>query len=189
MARPRSENKRKLILHAAVQTIAEAGLDATTQSIARRAGVAQGTVFTYFTNKDDLLNQLYLELKSQLRLTLAHSDEPKTLRDRVWMAWQAYVSWGVNHPSEHAVLAKLGLSSRISNETRNEGSRAFCDVSDLLEKARAGGALSNQPVEFTAAVMGGMGDITISFMRSAPATAEKTCLDGFNAFWNAVTKT
>lgn len=39
------------------------GPAAPTAKIRRRAGVAAGTLFTYFANKEELLNELYLELK------------------------------------------------------------------------------------------------------------------------------
>ncbi len=48
VARPRSEDKRMAILEAATEAIAEAGLGASTALIARKAGVAEGTIFRYF---------------------------------------------------------------------------------------------------------------------------------------------
>ena len=62
MARPRSEDKRDAILTAASELVATQGLGAATAKIAKQAGVAEGTLFIYFANKDDLLNQLYLEI-------------------------------------------------------------------------------------------------------------------------------
>ena len=62
MARGRSPDKRIAILGAAVHEIAETGLAASTAKIAGRAGVATGTLFTYFANKKELLNELYFEL-------------------------------------------------------------------------------------------------------------------------------
>ena len=58
MARPLSENKRNAILNAATQAVAALGTGASTAGIAKGAGVAEGSLFTYFSNKDDLLNQL-----------------------------------------------------------------------------------------------------------------------------------
>jgi AcrR family transcriptional regulator len=63
MARVRSPGKRSAILEAAVEEIAKSGLKASTAEIARSAGVAAGTVFTYFASKEELLNELYFELK------------------------------------------------------------------------------------------------------------------------------
>lgn len=186
MARPRSESKRQLILQAAVKLFAAEGLNASTLRIARQAGVAEGTIFTYFESKEELLNQLYLFLKGQLRLSLALYEQVDTLREQIWNAWRAYVNWGVDHPAEHEVLAKLALSTSLTETTRAEGNSAFCDVSALLDKAKALGILHKQPTEFIGAMMGAMGDVTMSFMRATPATAEIICIDGFNAFWKAV---
>ena len=66
MARVRSPEKRSAILQSAVHEIAEVGLGAPTAMIAKRAGVAAGTLFTYFASKEELLNELYLELKGQV---------------------------------------------------------------------------------------------------------------------------
>lgn len=188
MARPRSEDKRQTILRAATQLFAKEGLNAPTARIAKLAGVAEGTIFTYFDNKDELLNQLYLELKCELRATLVPPPESSELRAKVLHAWQSYVTWGVAHPDEHQVLAKLGLSARISDATRAEGNRAFCDVSGLLEQAKASGVLREQSTDFVGALMGAMGDVTMNFIRQAPASADATCLAGFAAFWNAIAK-
>ncbi|GGA40695.1 hypothetical protein GCM10010917_27430 [Paenibacillus physcomitrellae] len=43
-----------------------AGASASTIKIAKKAGVAEGILFVYFPTKDDLLNQLFLDLKSDL---------------------------------------------------------------------------------------------------------------------------
>jgi AcrR family transcriptional regulator len=51
MARVRSPEKRPAILRAAVREIAKVGLGAPTAKIARRAGVAAGTFFTYFRTR------------------------------------------------------------------------------------------------------------------------------------------
>ena len=67
MARPKSEDKRTAILEAATEVVAMLGVSAPTAKIAKGAGVAEGTLFTYFANKDELLNRLYLELKMDLR--------------------------------------------------------------------------------------------------------------------------
>ena len=66
MPRPRSDDKRAAIMSAATRVIAAQGLGAATATIAREAGVSNGSLFTYFDTKADLLNQLYLELKTDM---------------------------------------------------------------------------------------------------------------------------
>src|SRR5690606_879474 len=54
--------RRPAILDAAVRTFAERGFFASrTREIARRAGVAEGTIYLYFESKDDLLLTAFRE--------------------------------------------------------------------------------------------------------------------------------
>ena len=101
MARPKSKDKRNAILAAAIQVIAEQGVGAPTAKIAQLAGVAEGTLFTYFNTKDELLNQIYLDLKTELREAVsAGYPKDEILKNRVRHTWQAYVDWGVKSPTE-----------------------------------------------------------------------------------------
>ena len=187
MARPRSEDKRQAILLAATRLFAEEGLNAPTARIAKLAGVAEGSLFTYFASKDELLNQLYLELKRQLRSAMDPAPARAGLRAQLRQAWLTYVAWGVAHPRERQVLAQLGLSDRVLEATRTEGVQAFCEVSRLLEAGMAKGVLRDQPPAFVGALMAAMADTTMDFIQRDPGAAERTREAGFSAFWNAVT--
>lgn len=60
MARNSDGTKRTAILDAAVVEIARRGFHQTTVAmIARRAGVADGTIYLYFSNKDEILLSLF----------------------------------------------------------------------------------------------------------------------------------
>jgi len=60
MPRTGSRDKRTAILDAAVVEIAQRGYYQTTVAmIARRAGVADGTIYLYFENKDEILFSLF----------------------------------------------------------------------------------------------------------------------------------
>ena len=54
--KPRNNEKYDRILEAAIKVFAEKGFHQSTISqIARQAGVADGTIYLYFKNKDDIL--------------------------------------------------------------------------------------------------------------------------------------
>ena len=56
----RNMEKYHQILDAAITVFAEQGfLQSTVAQVARRAGVADGTIYLYFKNKDDILIQFY----------------------------------------------------------------------------------------------------------------------------------
>src|SRR6266436_7214244 len=99
MARPLSEDKRTAILEAAAEVVATVGVSAPTAKIAKGAGVAEGTLFTYFANKDELLNRLYLELKMDLRdAMMTGYPSGKRIVDRSRYVWDRYIGWGSAHP-------------------------------------------------------------------------------------------
>jgi hypothetical protein len=56
MARSKSDDRRSAIMSAAIRVIASQGLGAATATIAKEAGVSNGSLFTYFETKADLLN-------------------------------------------------------------------------------------------------------------------------------------
>src|ERR1700719_5316138 len=108
MARPRSEDKRAAILEAAAEVVAMLGVSAPTAQIARGAGVAEGTLFTYFATKDELLNRLYLELKMDLRdAVFTGYPAGKSLIDRSRHFWDRYIGWGSAHPLKRRALSEL----------------------------------------------------------------------------------
>lgn len=60
MSAPARQDKRHRIMDAAIQVFAARGFhNARVSDIAREAGVADGTIYLYFKNKDDLLISLF----------------------------------------------------------------------------------------------------------------------------------
>ena len=126
MARPKTGDKRAAILRAATQTIAEDGIGASTARVAKAAEVAEGSLFRYFPDKDKLLNDLYRELKLDMRSAMiAGFPLTGSLRKRVQHIWNAYVTWGMEAPAKRRAMMQLSVSDRISDQSRQEGQAGF----------------------------------------------------------------
>jgi TetR/AcrR family fatty acid metabolism transcriptional regulator len=66
MGRPKGPDKRRRILDAAVSVFARKGYFASRVSdIAKKAGVADGTIYLYFRGKEDILVRLFDEVMSE----------------------------------------------------------------------------------------------------------------------------
>ena len=117
MAKPKSEDKRNSILSAATQVFAERGLGAPTAAITTAAGIAEGSLFTYFKTKDELINALYRELKLELADSMMSSFPRKqSVRRRLEHVWRGYLQWGVDNPDQQKVLKQVqvwGISLKI----------------------------------------------------------------------------
>jgi AcrR family transcriptional regulator len=187
MARPLSEDKRTAILEAATEAVAVLGVSAPTAKIAKGAGVAEGTLFTYFANKDELLNHLYLELKTDLRDAIM-ADYPSggSLIDRSRHFWDRYIGWGAAHPLKRRAMRQLAVSDRITEETKKLVGDAFGEFNNMMRACAASGAMRHQPPTFATAVMSAIADTTMDFIAREPAQAKRYTKAGFDAFWKAV---
>jgi len=88
--------KKQRILQAAVQLFAKKGYSkATIAQIARKADVAEGTVYEYFKNKEDLLLSIsegrFKNHLEQLKLTFTNNDSKKKLRLFMQNHFQQYL--------------------------------------------------------------------------------------------------
>jgi AcrR family transcriptional regulator len=191
VARPKSEDKRNAILDAATRLFAERGLAAApTSEISRRAGIAEGTLFTYFGTKDDLINSLYREIKLELADAMM-SDFPrkKTVRTRLRHVWDRYVKWGIANPGQRKVLAQLQVSEVLTQESRDAGSAPFVEFQTMICDAIEQRIFRNDlPVELISRSLAALGEATIDLTASSPSKARHYRDSGFQMFWAGVTK-
>ena len=187
MARPKSEDKRNAIMSAATRVIVTQGLSAPTAVIAREAGVANGSLFTYFETKAELFNQLYLELKAGMAsVALDGLPAKAALRRQFLHVWSNWTRWAVAHPEQRRALALLGVSDEITPASRAAGHQTMAGIAELMERSRAGGPLRDVPMAFVAALMNSMAEATMDFMVNDPANAETHCKTGFDALWRVL---
>jgi AcrR family transcriptional regulator len=191
MARPKSEDKRNAILDAATRLFAARGLAAApTSEISRLAGVAEGTLFTYFGTKDELINSLYRELKLELADAMM-SDFPrkKNVRTRMRHVWDRYVGWGIANPRQRKVLGQLTVSEVLSKESREAGSAPFVEFQAMIRDGIEGRIFRNDlPVELISKSLGALVEATIDLTVSNPSKAGKYQESGFQMFWAGITR-
>ncbi len=187
MPRPRSDEKRIALLEAATRIIFTQGLSAPTAEIAKEAGVANGSLFTYFETKPDLFNELYLELKGDMaRAALKDVPASAELREQVFYVWRNWMEWAVAYPEKRRVLAQLDVSDAILPETRLTAHKTMAGVAELLERSRANGPMQKAPKRFVFSIMNSVAEATMDFMTQDAAHAKRHCKEGFEALWRMV---
>jgi AcrR family transcriptional regulator len=186
MARIKSPRKRTAILRAAVREIAQAGLGAPTAKIASRAGVAAGTLFTYFPTKEQLLNELYLELKGEAYARLNAKFPGKgSLEHRAQHIWSSYLDWALEFPGKRKVSAQLNVSDVITPETREKTTAGRGAVGQTLSELDRRATLRGLPAGFAAATMLALQEATMEFVARRPGRRKQLMVRGFQAFWRA----
>ncbi|MBV8549866.1 MAG: TetR/AcrR family transcriptional regulator [Acidobacteriaceae bacterium] len=189
MARPKTGDKRSAILQAATVTIASNGLGASTASIAKAAGVGEGSLFRYFADKDELLNELYRELKNNMRHAMTSGFPAEAaLKVRARHIWDSYVSWGMDSPDKRKTMAQLSVSDRVLERIRQEGQAGFDGISATMQQIVDRGKLCALPPRFVNDLLLSMAETTMAAMANEPRKAERYRAAGFEAFWSAAAK-
>lgn len=171
-------------MQAAVREIAEAGLGASTAKIAKAADVAEGTMFRYFATKDDLLNELYIELKADVfQRILAGFPHESGLRERARHIWAEYLRWAIEKPEERKVSALLHLSVVITEKTKEQVNLERGPVAQAMKELDQRGAFKEMPPRFATAAMVAMQEAVMEM--AAKKSRQKTALieQAFDAFW------
>lgn len=183
MARPKSEEKQLAILNTTSILIARYGLTGSpTSLIAKQAGVSEGTIFHYFSSKENLLNQLYLHIKDQLGSQLNQiqpkKDSFKHYLERIWIA---YIRWGCRNPHDSKTINQLLNAGVLTAETLEQ-------VKSVLPQLDIGLTTSeqkrfDQESDFVEALFIALATTTIEFSIAHPEK-EKIYLDrGFSLLW------
>lgn len=132
------EDKREAILQAAMELVAAHGFhDAPCSLIADRAGVATGTIYRYFENKDTLINQLYLSLEARInQAVLEGYSLEMPFRERFIHLVGGLLRFFITNPCEFKYIEQFHNSpygvafrrDRILGQAETEGCGIYCDL-------------------------------------------------------------
>jgi AcrR family transcriptional regulator len=136
-----SEEKRRLILAAAVRVFARGGYHTSRVSdIAEEAGIAHGLLYHYFSSKEEVLATVFRENWGELLGRLARvesSDEPADEQLR-GIAKILLRSWR-NDPDLVRVMVREVARSSHLNEQVDEIGAAFSTIQRVIERGQADG--------------------------------------------------
>jgi TetR/AcrR family transcriptional regulator, repressor of fatR-cypB operon len=132
----KDEGKARDILAAALHEVAEHGLAALSmEGVARRAGVATGTVYVYFRSKEALLEELYLATKRALA-SAVFRDEGQPIRAAFLGMCTAYLEYLVVHRAEVVFLDQVHNAPFLSEKTRAAAELGAKPLTEMLERGR-----------------------------------------------------
>lgn len=140
-------DKKSALLQATLMLVNENGFhNASMSKIAKRAGVATATIYLYFENKQDLINTLYLEVKSSFS-TFAFKEYTETMHVKKGfeLIWNNIADYKLNTVNEATFLSQCDTTPMISAEIRKEGLKHLQILLDLWERGKKEGIIMPLP--------------------------------------------
>ena len=98
--RIRDENKEAAIREKAMEMIVKEGFDGLSmQKLAKSAGVSPATIYIYFKNREDMVQQLFkIAQKAFADTALLNFDPNATLEDGLWLQWKNRLRYIEEYP-------------------------------------------------------------------------------------------
>lgn len=182
-------SKSDKILEAALKLFIRDGFHATpTSKIAKEAGVANGTLFHYFSTKELLINELYLSVKKHLKNYLIQNlDKCSTTREKIKHLWMNQAKWAIENPDKFAFFQQFRNSPFINSMSKEEGAKTFEFLFDIIEEGINNGTLIDIDQCLIASFTFGSTQSIILFAYDFPEKFNDEYLEiGFRMFWRGV---
>ena len=143
--RVEKNNKYHQILEAAVKVFARQGFhQSTVAQIAKEAGVADGTIYLYFKNKDDILVQFFSHRARQVFESFREDvDRAQTSLDKLRNLIRRHLT-EFQRDRDGAVVYQVEThqSSRLAEEQIREMSQMYRDfISEIVEQGQQEGKI------------------------------------------------
>ena len=142
-------DKRSDILKATLGLISEHGFHGAPMSkVAEEAGVGAGTIYRYFENKDDLITELFMELKREFSAAMLAGLNPDQSTEEIFRrVWLNTFTYCVQHPQEMLFLEQYHNSPFQTPESEAATLEYMAPVVAAIQAAVESGEIKNVPFE------------------------------------------
>lgn len=136
--REKDEKKVDIIYKASLRLIRKNGLVGITMAkIAHESGLATGTIYIYFKNKEDLINSLYNSLRTKsLDRFLSDYDPTKSFEICLKKIWTNYLKHRIEHHEVSVFLVQYYHSPYITKEQKRAAQEMKNPVLELIQRGK-----------------------------------------------------
>jgi len=188
--RLKDEQKIDLFLASTLTLVGQVGLVGLTMPlIAKRSGVAIGTLYIYFKNKDDLIHALYKEVKKRFGATIFIGFSPELpVEEGFRVIWENSLRYAVSNFSEQVFLQQFIASPYKREDQAMAVARpVMAPLAQLLERGQRQGLLKPDTEFLIPSLLFGFIQQIAADSHEKPARLTKAFMDNsFRFFWDAI---
>ncbi len=183
--------KKERIFEATLNLVKEKGFHSMPMSlIAQEASVAAGTIYIYFKNKEELLNQLYLKIKKEYSDALMKGyDKNAPIKDSFELIWRNTLNFQLNRSLEFSYMEQFKNSPFIFKVTISEGIKLFKPAKKIIKRGKKEKIVKNIPNSIINALFfAPLGEWIKQYLHSETVPKEEEISIIFQGCWNALKK-
>lgn len=185
-------DKRSQIVESAIELFATNGFwNTPTSQITKHAKVSTGTLFNYFASKDELIDEVYLQLKHEQAAHLAAGyPHNGTVKERAEHIWFRYIDWGVHNSIRYKLLQQMKLSDMISEEVQLQSMSGWMFAANLTSEGIESGVYRDVTAEYLNQIVFALLEAAVSYATAHELTdmpLTKHITRTFEIFWTGVT--
>jgi len=188
-AKPKIPDKRAAILETTLGLLSERGFHDTPMSmIARQAGVSTGIIYHYFSGKEELIYELYREIKLRMLHVVAEGFCDQTsYRERFLVLWRNLIQYHIDHPRETVFLEQFENSPYYKPDWQAAFADEMAPFIAFFLRGVQDGVLKDLPFE-VAAELSFMVAVSLAkrHIRGAIRLTDELIEAAANASWDAV---
>ena len=123
MVRPKDENKEAAIREKALEMIVEEGFDGLSMGrLAKAANVSPATIYLYFENREDLLNQIFIDINQKFtENTLEGFDTEMPFEAGMWVQWKNRMKYTLKYPLHFRFIEQFMHSPQVHALKQKDG--------------------------------------------------------------------
>lgn len=141
-------DKRTLILKTSLELLSENGFHGTPISmIAEKARVGAGTIYRYFENKEDLINNLFKDIKKHaVQSMLKDYDKNVSFKGRFKHLWLNLIRYFIQYPTAFQFIEQHRYATYIDKLTKKESSMIMSPVMLFFVESKKAKAIKDLPL-------------------------------------------
>ncbi len=139
----KSIDKRNALVKATIELVNNNGFHATPMSkIAKMANVSPATIYLYFENKQDLVNQTYIDVKAEYtNFAFSTYNHAMPVEEGFKLIWNRIADFKLKESKNALFLAQCDNTPMIDEQSRREGIKHLQPLLDLWERGRQEGII------------------------------------------------
>lgn len=185
----KSIDKRNALVKATIELVNNSGFHATPMSkIAKMANVSPATIYLYFENKQDLVNQTYIEVKAKYSaFTFKTYDENMPVEAGFELIWKRIADFKLKESENALFLAQCDNTPMIDEESRQEGIKHLQPLLDLWARGKKEGII--KPISdylLYAYAINPLSFLMIAQKRGSIALHKTHLEEAYQCAWNSI---